>query len=108
MINEQELKHFFKENKLEISDNGFSKHVQHHLPARKSVLPQMVMLICIIAGLSTTIFITGFSTIQTQLLSLINAIAHLQIPSVASVMTYLGVLATLSFIGFAIAETDVT
>ena len=48
-----------------------------------------------------------FSTIQTQLLSLIDAVAHLQMPSVESVMTYFGVLATLSFIGFAVAETDV-
>ena len=107
MINEQELKKFFAENKSEISDNGFSKSIQHRLPERKSIFPQVVMMVCIVAGLSLTIFITGFSTIQTQLLSLIDSIAHLQIPSLASVMTYLGVLATLSFIGFAVAETDV-
>jgi len=107
MINEHELKIFFAENKSEISDNGFSKHVQHRLPTRKSVFPQVVMSVCIIAGLSLTIAITGFSTIQTQLFSLINSVVHLQIPSVTSIMTYLGMLAALSFIGFAVAETDV-
>ena len=108
MINEQDLKKFFAENKSEISDNGFSARVQHRLPERKSILPQIIMLVCIIAGLSLTISITGFSTIETQLLSLVNSVAHLQIPSAASVMTYLGVLAMLTFIGFAVAEIDVT
>ena len=107
MINEQELKKFFAENRSEIPDNGFSKRVQHHLPTRKSVLPQIVMLACIVAGLSLTIAVVGFSTIQAQFLSLINAIAHLQMPSLASIMTYLGVLVTLSFVGFAVADTDV-
>ena len=106
MINEQKLKSFFKENKSEIPDNGFSKRVLHHLPTRKSVFPQVVMLICVVAGLSLTVAVAGFSTIQTQLLSLIDAVAHLQIPSATSIMTYIGVLATLSFIGFAVAETN--
>ena len=106
MINEQELKKFFAENRSEISDTGFSKRVQQHLPPRKSALPQIVMLACIVTGFSLTIAIVGFSTIQAQLLSLIDAVAHSQIPSIESIMTYLGVLATLSFIGFAAADMD--
>jgi hypothetical protein len=107
MINEQDLKKFFTENKSEISDNEFSKNIQHRLPERKSIFPQMVMFVCIVAGLSLTIFITGFSNIETQLWGLINSVAHLQMPSFQSVMTYLGVLAALGFIGFAVADTDV-
>jgi len=106
MINEQDLKNFFAENRSEIADNGFSARVQQRLPARQSIFPQIVMLLCIVTGLWLTITIVGFSSIQTQLLSLIDAVVHLQIPSFASIMTYLGVLATLSFIGFAVADTD--
>ena len=107
MINEQDLKKFFVENKSEISDNGFSKNLQYLLPQRKSVLPQIIMFVCIVAGLSLTIFMTGFSNIETQFFSLIDSVVHLQIPSASSIMTYLGVLAALAFVGFAVAETDV-
>ena len=106
MINEHELKKFFVENRSEIPDNGFSKRVRQHLPPRQSIFPQIVMSVCIITGLSLTIAIVGFSSIQAQLLSLVDAVSRLQMPSVASIMTYLGILATLSFVGFAVAETD--
>jgi len=105
MINEDELKSFFTKNRSEIPDNGFSKRVQQYLPPRKSVLPQIVMLICIATGLSLTLSITGVSAILVQLLSLVDSVALMQIPSLSSVMTYLGILATLSFIGFAAIET---
>ena len=108
MMNEQELKNFFDENRSEIPDNGFSKHVQQQLSPRTSIFPQIMMLICIVSGLSLAISVIGFSTIQMQLLSLVDAVVHLQIPSASSIMTYFGVLAALSFIGFAVAETDVT
>ncbi len=106
MIDEQELKNFFIENRTEIPDNDFSKQVQNHLPARNSMLSQIISPICTIIGLFLMISIVGFSTIQTQLLSLINAVAHLQIPSVDSIMTYFGLLAALIYIGFSTVETD--
>ena len=106
MINEQELKKFFVENRSEIPDNGFSKRVQRHLPPRQSIFPQIVMSVCVIVGLSLTVAIVGLSGIQAQLLSLVDAISRLQMPSVASIMTYFGVLATLCFVGFAVAEPE--
>jgi hypothetical protein len=102
MINEQKLKNFFAENRSDIPDSGFSKQLQHYLPTRKSMVPKILMLICIIIGLSSTIVIIGFSTIQTHLLSLLYAVVHLQLPSVNSVLSYFGALAILSLIGFAI------
>jgi hypothetical protein len=39
--NDKLLRDFFAENKQEIADNGFSRHVMHHLPDRSNRLARI-------------------------------------------------------------------
>ncbi|MDR0873322.1 MAG: DUF5056 domain-containing protein [Prevotellaceae bacterium] len=107
MINEQDLKNVFAEHRADIADNGFSRRVAQHLPPRRSLLPQIIPAVFTIAGFVLTVALQDMTVIEVRLLGLVNAVAHLQMPSSVEIMTYLGVLATMGFIGFAAAETDI-
>ncbi len=104
-MNDKDLKAFFKAHQTDIVDDGFSKQVMRQLPARTSILPQIVMAFCIVVGLTVTILIQGIDTIILNLTQLITAIGNLQMPSIQSLVTYLAGLAILGCVGFAIGQT---
>ena len=106
MINEQDFSKTFTANKLEFSDEGFSKRVVSHLPQRKSILPQIVMVAFVALGLVLMFALQAFSLILEQISSLVASISQLQIPSINAIITYLGVLGSIGLIGYAVVHSD--
>ncbi|GHV10109.1 hypothetical protein FACS1894162_2640 [Bacteroidia bacterium] len=106
MTNDKDLKQLFEAHRTEFSDKGFSEEIKHRLPERPSYLPQFLMLISIIAGLTLTVSILGVTTISANIVNFVSAIGHLQLPSAISTITYMGMFATLCLIGFAMSATD--
>ena len=105
-MNDKDIKKLFSDNKLDIPDEGFSEQVFRKLPERSSMLPQLVMVVFIMAGLALTMMIHGFAPLFEQIASLINSISNLQAPSYIAVLTYLCTLGLIGMIGFAVAKTD--
>ncbi|MDR0815557.1 MAG: DUF5056 domain-containing protein [Bacteroidales bacterium] len=106
MTSEQEWKKWFESQRADFPDEGFSRNVARRLPQRKSMLPQAVMLLCVFAGFALTFAIQGVMPIIEHLYALVSAVSQLQIPSAASVATYLGGVAILGLTGFAVATTE--
>ena len=105
-MNDQDLKKIFAAHKTDISDDGFSERINKQLPERRNILPQVVMVIFVLIGLTLTIVIQGITPMLEQISNLITSISHLQIPSLASVFTYFSFLALLGIIGFSVAQAD--
>jgi len=105
-MDDQDFKKIFTTHKSDISDDGFSKRLIEQLPERKSILPQAVMIVCIMIGLILTFAMQGFTPLFEQINSLITSISHLQMPSLSSIFTYLGVLIMTGFIGYSIMRTE--
>ena len=105
-MNEQDFKKLFVTHRVDIPDEGFSERVIRHLPERKSMLPQMVMVVFIMAGLALTFAIQGVAPVLEQINSLITSVSHLQIPSPAAIVTYISALALTGIIGFSAAQVD--
>jgi hypothetical protein len=106
MTKDENLKKLFEAHKQEIVDAGFSENVRKHLPERPSYLPQLLMIISIVAGLSLTVSILGVTAIIANIFNFVLAISNLQLPSASSTFTYVGMFATLCLIGFSISTTD--
>jgi len=106
-MNDQELKKIFIAKKVDVPDEDFSERVMRRLPERRSVLPQIVMVVFIMIGLALTFFIQGVTPILAQIDSLITSISHLQAPSPIAVITYLSVLGLIGIIGYSVAQADV-
>jgi len=102
-MHEQELKKIFANHKTDIPDDGFSERVIRQLPNRKSLLPQMVMIVSIIIGLVLMLVTPGFAPfVSEQINSLVVSITHLQVPSASAVATYLSLLSLLGIIGYSV------
>jgi divalent metal cation (Fe/Co/Zn/Cd) transporter len=107
-MNDNDFKKLFTTHKADIPDDGFSERVIRRLPERRSVLPQMVMIIFIMIGLILTFAMPGFATsVIEQISSLATSISHSQVPSASSIAVYLGMLALLGTIGFSVAQVEV-
>ena len=107
-MNEQNINKLFKVHKIDVPDDGFSERIMRRLPERKSILPQLVMSVCIIIGIAATFLICGVTPLIEQVNSLISSIGNLQIPSSSAVITYIGLLSLAGIIGYSLvkAETD--
>ena len=105
-MNEQDLKQLFETHKTEVSDQGFSKRLIRQLPERKSLLPQLIMVVFIVIGLALTFAIQGFTPWFEQISSLIASISRLQAPSPSAVIAYLGLLSVTGIIAYALAQAD--
>jgi len=105
-MNEQDLRKIFVTQRVDIPDEGFTERVIRQLPERKSMLPQMVMVVFTMAGLWLTFAIQGVAPILEQINSLITSVSHLQIPSPGAIITYLGALGLTAIIGFSAAQAD--
>jgi len=103
----QDIKKIFEAQRVEFSDEGFSERVVRQLPERKSMLPQLVMVVFVMTGLAFTFAIQGILPMLEQINSLVYAISHLQAPTPSAVITYFGALGLIGIIGFAVARVDV-
>ena len=106
IMNDKDFKKIFIEHKADITDDGFSKHVARMLPKRKSILPQTVMIIFILIGLAITFAIHGVTLLFNQINDLFMSVSQMQMPSLSSVVTYIGALVLLGIIGYSVAQAD--
>ena len=102
----QDIRKIFETHRVDIPDEGFSERVVRQLPERKSMLPQMVMVVFTMAGLAITFTIQGVTPLLEQINSLITSISNMQMPSPISVVTYMCALGMVGMIGFAVAQVD--
>ena len=105
-MNDKDFRKLFSTHRVDIPDEGFSERVFKQLPERSNMLPQLVMIVFIMAGLALTMMIQGIVPLFEQIASLINSISHLQAPSHIAVFTYLGALGLIGMIGFSVAQAD--
>ena len=105
-MNDKEFRKIFVAHRVDIPDDGFSERVIRQLPERKSILPQIVMVVFTVIGLSLTFTIQGVAPILEQINSLITSVSHLQIPSPGAIITYISALALTGIIGFSVAQAD--
>ena len=106
-MNEQDFKKIFVTHKVDVPDQGFSERVVRQLPARKSLLPPILMAVFIMIGLVPAFVLLGIAPLLEQINSLITSIGLLQAPSLGSVITYIGLLLLTGIIGYAVAQADV-
>ena len=105
-MNDQDLKKIFAAHKADVPDEGFSERVMRQLPQRRSIIPQMVMVVFVVIGLALTFFILGVTPMLEQINSLITSISNLQAPSPIAVFTYLSILGWTGIIGYAVVQTE--
>ena len=105
-MNDQDFKKIFTKHKIDIPDKGFSERIVRQLPERSSMLPQIVILVFTIIGLIITFVITGITPLVEQINDLITSINNLQIPSLSSVFTYLGLLTMIGVICYSLLYAD--
>ena len=100
------LKKIFVTHRVDIPDEGFSERVMRQLPGRRSILPQLVMVVFVMIGLALIFFILGVTPMLEQINSLITSISNLQAPSPIAVFTYLCILGLTGIIGYSVAQAD--
>jgi len=105
-MNEQDLRKIFAEHKADIPDKGFSERIIKQLPERKSILPQIIMVVSIVVGLALMFALNGITSLLDPIIGLITSVSRLQAPSPSSVVIYLGFLSVIGIIGYAIAQAD--
>ena len=105
-MEDKDFKKLFTAHKLDIPDKGFSERVIRRLPERKSILPQIVMVVFIMIGLALTLVIQGITHLIEQINSLFISISRLQAPSPSSVIIYLVTLTIIGIIGYSITQAD--
>jgi len=101
-----DLKKIFTAHRADVPNEGFSERVMRQLPERKSVLPQMIMVVFIMIGLGLTFLIQGVTPLLEQINSLITSISLLQAPSPIAVITYLSTLGLTGIIGYSVIQAD--
>ena len=74
--NDKLLRDFFAENKQEIADNGFSRHVMHHLPGRSNYLARIWSAFVMTVAAVLFVWLSGleaaWGTIREVFISMIN------------------------------------
>ena len=103
-MTEQKIRTIFKAHKADVPDKGFSERVVRKLSERKSLMPQTVIIVFTMTGVVITLAILGINPLFEQMESLITSIRLLQAPSLASIFSYLGILVSIGFIGFAVDQ----
>jgi hypothetical protein len=106
MTSNQEWKQLFEAHRPDFPDEGFSRKVINRLPQRKTMLPQIVMLLCVFTGFVLTFAIQGVTPIMEQIYTFVITISQLQMPSVTSAATWFGGVAIVGLTGFAVATAE--
>ena len=105
-MNDKHLKKVFIAHKIDVLDEDFSERIIKQLPERKNILPQIVMVTCILIGLTLTFAIQGIFPVLEQINSLVNSITLMRLPSISSIFTYFATLALIGFIAYSAATAD--
>jgi hypothetical protein len=105
-MNEQNLKEIFSTHKVDMPNDGFSRRIITHLPERKSILPQVVMISFIVVGMILTFAVQGIDSVLNNINSLVFLISRMQIPSAISVITILGILSLTGLIAHSILQVE--
>jgi len=106
-MKDEVLRKIFAEHKVDIPDNGFSERVLRQLPERKSILPQIVMVVFILIGLALMFALNGITSLLDPITGLITSVSRLQAPAPSSVVIYLGFLSMVGIIGYAVVKADI-
>lgn len=106
MSNDKELHRFFKLNKSDVPDNGFSERVMKDLPKRNNIFSQIIIASCAVLGLILTVAIQGFTTFFTLIDDLMVSISHFQIPSSSSVMAFFTGIILMGSVYFAVRQSE--
>lgn len=106
MLNDKELNRYIKSGKTDVADNGFSERVTRRLPGRSSVLPRIIIIACLSAGLAAMIFTHGITPFFEQFRDFAIAIGNMQMPPVSSIVVYFTSLVIVGSIGFAVYKTE--
>jgi len=105
-MNERDLKKIFETHKIDVPDEGFSERIVRQLPERRSILPQIVMIVFIMIGLVSMFALQGFTPLLDQINSLITSISRMQAPSPIAIIFYIGFLSMVGIIGYAVVKAD--
>jgi len=105
-MKEEDLRKVFETHKTDVSDKGFSERIIKQLPERKSILPQIVMVVFILIGLALMFALNGVTPLLDPITGLITSVSRLQAPSPSSVVIYLGFLSMVGIIGYAMVKAD--
>jgi hypothetical protein len=106
MLNDKELYHYFKSNKQDVPDEGFSKRVMKHLPKRCTILAPLITVFCTVWGFACTVAIQEITQFVEQIARMMSTIAHSFTPLSPLIVTYLSALAIAGTVAFAIAHID--
>jgi len=105
-MNEQDLKKIFAAHKVDISDEGFSERLIGLLPERKSMLPQIIIVVFLVIGLVLVFAVLGFVPVLEQIHDMVVSISRNQMPSLISIITYISVLAITGTIGYSAVQAN--
>ena len=105
-MEDKDFKKIFTAHKLNIPDNGFSEQVTKQLPERKSILPQIVIVVFILIGFALTFVTRGVTVLLEQINNLIMSISQLQAPSPNSVIICLVTLTIMGIVGYSIVQAN--
>ena len=105
-MEDKDFKKIFLANKIDIPDKSFSERVVKGLPERKSILPQIVVMIFTMVGLVLTFAIQGITPIFEQIKDLLNSISRMQAPSPISVIIFLVTMTVVGSICYSIMQAD--
>lgn len=103
-MNEQEIKKIFTTHKVDIPDNGFSEQLIRQLPERKSLLPQIIMVVTVVIGLGIMFSLRVFVPVMEHINSLVISVSRLQIPSASSIVAYISLLTMTGTIGYSLMQ----
>ena len=100
MSDDKQLYDLFKANKAEFANNGFSKRVMRRLPKRNSLLPQIIITLCLISGMVLTFWLQGDSSLYKGIQEMIVSLSYAQVPSFTAINDYIIVLLLIGSISF--------
>ena len=106
IMDDRDFKKIFKAHRVDIFDEGFSERIIGMLPERKSILPQIIMVVSAVIGLVLVFSIYGFDTMQEQIYSLSISVGRIQMPSLLSCITYLSIPVMAGLISYSIAQVS--
>lgn len=103
-MNDKDFKELFAAHRVEFTDREFVERVMKRLPARRSLLPELVVVFAAVLGSAIVFTVTGITPVFEQIGDFATAVGQLQIPSAGSIATVSGVLALWGLIGWSVAQ----
>jgi len=105
-MTDEDIKRIFVAHRAEFVDAGFTEGVKNRMPQRPNYIPQIVMFACSIIGLVIVVWIQGFEPLMHNMSDLFVSLSRMQMPSFASMATFLGMLASVCIVGFSVESVE--